>query len=103
MCLRRAGVVLVDCPGCQARHLVADRKGWFGDKGSVEDFLAEHGEAVRRRGGAGEDALEITAEELAGWSSAAAPQPPKEAAQRTLSPTAARGAHGRRRTKVTGE
>jgi protein import protein ZIM17 len=35
----RAGVVLVDCPSCEARHLVADRKGWFGDKGSVEDFL----------------------------------------------------------------
>jgi len=32
-------VVLVDCPGCQARHLIADRKGWFGDKGGVEDFL----------------------------------------------------------------
>ena len=31
--------MLVDCPGCQSRHLVADRKGWFGEAGSVEDFL----------------------------------------------------------------
>ena len=34
-----AGVVLVDCPGCNVRHLIADRKGWFGEAGSVESFL----------------------------------------------------------------
>ena len=59
------GVVLVDCPGCNARHLVADRMGWFGEKGDVASFLAERGEEVVWRGG--EDALELTAEELAGW------------------------------------
>jgi hypothetical protein len=97
---------MVDCPGCKARHLIADRKGWFGDAGSVESFLvrlsaycavfaraasscrnarshvlspcgaqAERGEAVVRRGGAGEDALEISAEELAGWAAHAPPPP----------------------------
>jgi hypothetical protein len=43
------GVVIATCPGCRARHLLADRKGWFGAQGSVEDFLAERGEGVRPR------------------------------------------------------
>eukprot|EP00891_Asterochloris_glomerata_P002389 jgi/Astpho2/2389/gw1.00044.161.1_t len=34
------GIVLVTCPQCQARHLLADRLGWFGEPGSVDDFLA---------------------------------------------------------------
>ena len=38
------GVVIVQCPGCNVRHLVADRLGWFGTPGSVEDFMKEHGE-----------------------------------------------------------
>ena len=38
-------MVIIQCPGCQARHLIADRLGWFGKMGSVEDFLAEHGES----------------------------------------------------------
>ena len=33
------GVVLVRCDGCGATHVIADRKGWFGEPGSVEDFL----------------------------------------------------------------
>ena len=35
------GVVIVRCPGCHSQHLVADRYGWFGEPGSVEDFLAD--------------------------------------------------------------
>jgi protein import protein ZIM17 len=35
------GVVIVTCPGCERQHVVADRYGWFGDPGSVEDFLAD--------------------------------------------------------------
>ena len=62
------GVVLIDCPGCNVRHLVADRMGWFGAKGSVEDFLQEKGVEVKWKGrGGGEEALELSPEELAGW------------------------------------
>ncbi|PPQ85289.1 hypothetical protein CVT25_010062 [Psilocybe cyanescens] len=48
------GVVLVQCPGCKNRHLIADHLGWFKDstKGgkapTVEDILREKGENVRR-------------------------------------------------------
>ena len=41
------GVVLVECPGCKNRHLIADHLGWFDEKGSnVEKYLAEKGETV---------------------------------------------------------
>ena len=38
------GVVIVQCPTCSARHLVADRLGWFGEPGSIEDFLRQRGQ-----------------------------------------------------------
>lgn len=70
-------VVLVKCPGCDVTHLIADHKGWFGKPGSVEDFMAEKGEAVLRRAAVGAQAgagaggtIEITEEELMGWSPA---------------------------------
>lgn len=37
------GVVIVQCPGCKGRHLLADRLGWFGEDGSIEETLARHG------------------------------------------------------------
>lgn len=38
------GVVIVRCPGCQGDHLIADRLGWFGEPGSIEDYLKQQGE-----------------------------------------------------------
>ncbi|EPS59740.1 hypothetical protein M569_15064, partial [Genlisea aurea] len=42
------GVVIARCDGCNNLHLIADRLGWFGEKGSVEDFLAARGEEVKK-------------------------------------------------------
>lgn len=36
-----SGVVIVECSGCQNKHLIADHLGWFGDKGTIEQFAAE--------------------------------------------------------------
>lgn len=66
------GVVIVRCPGCQSQHLVADRYGWFGEPGDVEDFLARRGEAVTRGaadlpGVEDEGTLEIDQAQLRAW------------------------------------
>jgi len=45
----------------------ADRFGWFGEPGSIEDYLKERGEHVRR--GNGND-FELTVDDLLGWSKA---------------------------------
>ncbi|KAL3759677.1 hypothetical protein ACHAWU_009824 [Discostella pseudostelligera] len=64
------GVVLVKCPGCQNHHLIADRLGWFEDKGvdgqgwDVEKLLAEAGENVKAV--SGNDVLELTLDDIAG-------------------------------------
>ncbi|KAG6916468.1 hypothetical protein DXG01_006662 [Tephrocybe rancida] len=48
------GIVLVQCPGCKNRHLIADHLGWFKDSTeegklkTVEDILKARGETVRR-------------------------------------------------------
>lgn len=71
------GVVIVTCDGCSARHLLADRLGWFGDKGAVDDFLASP-DAFRAKAVAPLDAaapspggvLELLAEDLDGWGGA---------------------------------
>ncbi|CAN1768418.1 DNL-type zinc finger protein, partial [Linum perenne] len=57
------GVVVARCGGCNNLHLIADRLGWFGEPGSVEDFLASRGEEVMK-GSA--DTLNLTLEDLAG-------------------------------------
>ena len=60
------GVVIVTCPGCDNRHLIADRFGWFGEPGSIEDYLAQKGETVFR--GRDDGTLELSPDMLAGWS-----------------------------------
>ena len=57
------GVVVARCGGCNNLHLIADRLGWFGEPGSIEDFLAARGEEVKK-GSA--DTLNLTLEDLAG-------------------------------------
>ncbi|KAF8202336.1 DNL zinc finger-domain-containing protein [Pholiota molesta] len=48
------GIVLVQCPKCKNRHLIADHLGWFkegtkdGKLPRIEDILREKGEMVRR-------------------------------------------------------
>ncbi|ETW79151.1 hypothetical protein HETIRDRAFT_244395, partial [Heterobasidion irregulare TC 32-1] len=48
------GIVLIECPGCKNRHLIADHLGWFkesteeGKLRTVEDLLRARGEKVRR-------------------------------------------------------
>eukprot|EP00250_Pteridium_aquilinum_P003458 c13773_g1_i1 orf=418-1044(-) len=59
------GVVIVRCGGCQNLHLIADRLGWFGEPGSVEDFLKHKGVEIRK---GSEESYEFSVEDLAGWS-----------------------------------
>ncbi|KAL7422767.1 hypothetical protein Q5752_002061 [Cryptotrichosporon argae] len=48
------GIVIVQCPSCKNRHLIADHLGWFkestedGSLKTVEDLVRAKGEAVRR-------------------------------------------------------
>ncbi|ALO60577.1 hypothetical protein CNBE3470 [Cryptococcus deneoformans B-3501A] len=48
------GIVLVQCPSCKARHLIADHLGWFkeslegGKLKTVEDLLAAKGEKIKK-------------------------------------------------------
>lgn len=47
------GIVIIECPGCSNRHLIADHLGWFEadqrlDARDVEQMLAQRGEPVHR-------------------------------------------------------
>ncbi|XP_024013508.1 uncharacterized protein LOC18020728 isoform X2 [Eutrema salsugineum] len=57
------GVVVVRCEGCDNLHLIADHLGWFGEPGSVENFLAARGEEFKK---GSMDSLNLTVEDLAG-------------------------------------
>ncbi|KAJ1281657.1 hypothetical protein BS78_04G322300 [Paspalum vaginatum] len=69
------GVVVVRCAGCNNLHLIADRLGWFGEPGSIEDFLAAKGEEVKK---GSMDALNFSLDELAGSGSQLSSKGPSE-------------------------
>ncbi|CAN6487353.1 unnamed protein product [Victoria cruziana] len=60
------GIVVVRCSGCNNLHLIADRLGWFGEPGSVEDFLAARGEDVKK---GSSETMNLTVEDLTGTQS----------------------------------
>ncbi|CAL5056501.1 unnamed protein product [Urochloa decumbens] len=57
------GVVVARCGGCNNLHLIADRLGWFGEPGSIEDFLAAQGEEVKK---GSMDTLNFSLDDLVG-------------------------------------
>ncbi|RZC76973.1 hypothetical protein C5167_001135 [Papaver somniferum] len=57
------GVVVAHCDGCNNYHLIADRLGFFGEPGSIEEFLAARGEEVKK---GSPDTINLTLDDLAG-------------------------------------
>ncbi|GLT66817.1 hypothetical protein SLA2020_391640 [Shorea laevis] len=57
------GVVVARCGGCNNLHLISDHLGWFGEPGTVEDFLAARGEEIKK---GSIDTLNLTLDDLAG-------------------------------------
>ncbi|KAK7200372.1 DNL zinc finger containing protein [Novymonas esmeraldas] len=46
------GIVIVECPNCRAKHLLADNLGWMEDSATnIEAILAARGESFTRIGG----------------------------------------------------
>lgn len=63
------GIVIVQCPGCENRHLIADHLGWFkestedGKLKTIEDLMRAKGEKVRRGSIDRNGVIEYTPEE----------------------------------------
>jgi len=44
------GIVIIECPGCKNRHLIADNLGWFKDDRTEEGVLRNIEDMMRRKG-----------------------------------------------------
>ncbi|KAK6340568.1 hypothetical protein TWF696_008895 [Orbilia brochopaga] len=79
----RHGTVLIQCPGCTVRHLIADHLKIFRDKPTtIEDILREKGEAVLKGIKYHDGDIEFLPPELVNEEGASAePQPVAEAAE----------------------
>lgn len=74
------GIVIVECPNCRAKHLLADNLGWLEDEArNIEDILREKGESFTRIGGTTGD-FQVGGEgEMAAAESTSTPPPPPSA------------------------
>lgn len=69
------GIVIVTCPGCNSRHLIADNLGWFGDKCNIEQLAAAQGQTIKKVDATAQppdsssaaDNM-VTPQDIAGWS-----------------------------------
>jgi mitochondrial protein import protein ZIM17 len=79
------GIVIVECPNCRAKHLLADNLGWLEDEArNIEDILHEKGESFTRIGGTTGDFQVVGKEEeedAAALAAASTSTPPSPGAQ----------------------